>query len=73
MGFAFAATAGLVGLATMLALDPKDRVLGLRNVTHLPDRPSSPLDEAERILAARYAKGELTAEEYERMLIILRR
>jgi uncharacterized membrane protein len=35
--------------------------------------PTSPLDEAERILAHRYAKGEISAEEYDRMLVILRR
>jgi len=35
--------------------------------------PTSPLDEAERILARRYAKSEITAEEYSRMLSILRR
>ena len=35
--------------------------------------PTSPLDEAERILARRYAKAEITAEEYSRMLSILRR
>ena len=34
---------------------------------------SSPVDEAERILARRYAKAEITAEEYDRMLVILRR
>lgn len=32
----------------------------------------SPLDEAERILAARYARGEITPREYQRMLSILR-
>jgi uncharacterized membrane protein len=35
--------------------------------------PVSPLDEAERILTARYARGTITAQEYERMLVILRR
>lgn len=33
----------------------------------------SPLDEAERILAKRYARGRITADEYERMTAILRR
>ena len=33
----------------------------------------SPLDEAERILGARYARGDISAEEYQRMLVILRR
>ncbi len=36
-------------------------------------RVTSPIDEAERILAHRYAIGDITAEEYNRMLVILRR
>ena len=43
---------------------------------HHPYRPAgritSPVDEAERIISRRYARGEITAEEYERMLVILR-
>lgn len=35
--------------------------------------PLSPLDEAERILASRYARGMITAEEYDRMCAVLRR
>lgn len=35
--------------------------------------PASPVDHAERILASRYARGLITAEEYERMLAVLRR
>lgn len=43
-------------------------------VTAMPRRvPASPLDEAERILARRYVRHEITAEEYERMLAVLRR
>jgi uncharacterized membrane protein len=34
---------------------------------------ASPVQEAERILAHRYAKGEISAQEYDRMLSILRR
>ncbi len=34
---------------------------------------TSPLDQAARILASRYARGAITAEEYERMLVILGR
>lgn len=34
--------------------------------------PRSPLDEAERILARRYARGEITFEEFERMMALLR-
>lgn len=33
----------------------------------------SPVDEAERILARRYARGEIDSEQYRRMLAILRR
>lgn len=36
-------------------------------------RPASPLEQAEYILAQRYARRAITAEEYERMLAILRR
>ncbi len=36
-------------------------------------KPVSPLDEAERILTARYARGIISTQEYERMLVILRR
>ena len=46
----------------------------LATVHHAPlVRSKSPIDEAERILAHRYAKGDVTAEEYDRMLSILRR
>lgn len=37
------------------------------------DAPESPLAEAQRILASRYAQGTVTSEEYERMLAVLRR
>lgn len=35
-------------------------------------RPMSPVQEAERILARRYARGEIGLDEYRRMLAILR-
>lgn len=35
--------------------------------------PVSPLGEAERILLSRYARGMITAEEYDRMMAVLRR
>ncbi|NTU72277.1 MAG: hypothetical protein HGB10_10750 [Coriobacteriia bacterium] len=35
--------------------------------------PVAPLDEAERLLARRYARDEITHDEYSRMLCILRR
>lgn len=43
-----------------------------RSVAEAP-RSSNPLDHAERILAARYARGIISAAEYERMLSVLRR
>jgi uncharacterized membrane protein len=36
-------------------------------------RPSSPVDEAERVLSRRYARGAISADEYDRMMAILRR
>jgi uncharacterized membrane protein len=35
-------------------------------------RPASPVDEAERVLARRYARGSISAQEYRRMTQILR-
>ncbi len=35
--------------------------------------PIAPLDEAERILAQRYARRQISAEEYQRMITILKR
>lgn len=35
--------------------------------------PRSPFSEAERILAMKYARGDLSAEAYERTLTVLRR
>jgi uncharacterized membrane protein len=46
---------------------------GLRSVPGPARVPQSPLDEAERIVTARYAHGTITPDEYERMLSILRR
>jgi uncharacterized membrane protein len=44
----------------------------LATSTHAVRRGTSPVDEAERLLARRYAKGQINADEYERMLVILR-
>ncbi len=67
----------IAGLTAYAALAVVGRTTGVfaGNAAHAtaPARPTSPLDEAERILAHRYAKGEISAEEYERMLVILRR
>jgi uncharacterized membrane protein len=39
----------------------------------VPIQPRSPLSEAERILAMKYARGDLSPEAYERTLAVLRR
>lgn len=72
MGYAIIMLAGLIGVAAILVMGREHGML-IGSVVHLPRHPSSPLDEAERILALRYAKGEITPEEYHRMLVILRR
>jgi uncharacterized membrane protein len=36
-------------------------------------RPASPVDEAERVLSRRYARGAINADEYDKMMAILRR
>lgn len=70
MGIAFiAAVLGATALVLVLIRNGGTYA----TVTSGSDRPLSPLDEAERILARRYAQAEITAEEYSRMLVILRR
>lgn len=68
--------AGLIAALTLL-FAVTAIVIG---VGHLSRRPaprvahnSSPLDEAERILSRRYARGEIDFEEYDRMRALLRR
>jgi len=70
MGLAF--IAAIVG-ATAVVLVLTRHGGALATSTPLAAHPTSPLDEAERILARRYAQAEITAEEYSRMLAILRR
>ena len=63
---------GLTAIAAVAIVGHRDGVFeGARPIR--ASHGSSPIDEAERILARRYAKGEITAEEYDRMLVILRR
>ena len=71
MLFAMIVVTGLTALVAVAIVGRRDGVL----IGHQPHaaRGTSPVDEAERILAHRYAKGEITAEEYDRMLVILRR
>jgi uncharacterized membrane protein len=71
MGLATLVLVGMTGFAAILVVGRTNGVFA----GHIPapSHPTSPLDEAERILSARYAKGEITPEEYARMLTILRR
>lgn len=69
MGTAFIA-AIVAATALILVLS---RHSALATASPAAAHPTSPLDEAERILARRYAQAEITAEEYSRMLAILRR
>jgi len=71
MGFALVAACAIAASAVYLVLALHTNTVTV--ATSGPGRPRSPLDEAERILARRYAKAEITAEEYGRMLAILRR
>ena len=69
----YIAMAGVVILTSLAAIVLFSRSHPLahsayRETGHMP----SPVDEAERIIAHRYARGEITAEEYDRMLVILR-
>lgn len=58
----------LTAAVAMAIVERRDNSLA----TTRPVRGTSPIDEAEYILSQRYAKGEITAEEYDRMLVILR-
>lgn len=68
------ATLAVIGLTVVAAVTIVSKRDGaFAGASHARIRTGSPVDEAERILAHRYAKGEITAEEYDRMLAILRR
>ena len=62
---------GLTAVVAVAIAGRRDGALAGASPTRV--RTNSPVDEAERILAHRYAKGEVTAEEYDRMLTILRK
>ena len=72
MGYAMILLVGLTALTSILFVGHQNGVF-VGHAAHIPTYPTSPLDEAERILARRYAKGEIAAHEYSRMLVILRR
>jgi uncharacterized membrane protein len=70
MGIWIAAAAVLGILVATLLITQASR--GLEQKASVPV-PRSPLDYAERILASRYARNEISADEYGRMLVVLRR
>ena len=72
MGFAIVLMAGVAGLASILIIGNQTGAFAGHGAP-IPSQPTSPLDEAERIVAHRYARGDITPEEYTRMLAILRR
>ena len=72
MLYAMILVTGLTALVAVAIVGHRDGVLAGHQPVHAV-RGTSPVDEAERILARRYAKGEITAEEYDRMMVILRR
>ncbi len=67
------AMSGVVVLTSLAAIVLFSRGHTLAHSAYRPaTHVASPVDEAERIIARRYARGEITAEEYDRMLVILR-
>ena len=73
MLLAMIAVVGLTAIAAVAIVGHRDGAFAGPHPQHVHARQgTSPVDEAERILAQRYAVGEITAEEYDRMLVILR-
>ena len=73
MELAIITLALLTGVATVLIVGGRVGAYPGHHSVAIPNRPTSPMDEAERILATRYARGEITPDEYSRMLAVLRR
>jgi uncharacterized membrane protein len=73
MGLAILALAGLTSVAAILIVSGNTHAFSGNHLAPASGRPVSPLDEAERILGGRYARGEITPDEYSRMMSILRR
>lgn len=73
MGLAIVTLAGLTGVAAILIIGGQSGSCVGSHLSSIRTHPVSPMDEAERILATRYAKGEFAPDEYSRMLSILRR
>jgi uncharacterized membrane protein len=72
MLIAMIAVAAFTALVAVAIVGHRDGVFAGNQPVRV-SRRVSPIDEAERIIARRYATGEVTAEEYARMLAILRR
>jgi uncharacterized membrane protein len=64
------ATLGVLALAALWVITRRSR-LGVAATAF--SHPSSPVDEAERVLSRRYARGRISSDEYDRMMAILRR
>lgn len=71
MLLATVAVIGLTAIAAAGIVSHRDGVIAGARPTRV--HAASPIDEAERILSERYARGEIMADEYDRMLVILRR
>jgi|GEM_PF-2108771 len=72
MGLAIIAMAVITGLVAAFVISDQHGTFSGYRVSPVSG-PVSPLDEAERILAGRYARGEITPDEFSRMLAVLRR
>jgi len=64
-------TLGVLALAAVWLLGKERNRLTVAVSTF--SHPASPVDEAERVLSRRYARGTISADEYDRMMAILRR
>ena len=71
MTLAIVMLATLAGIAVTL-FARRGQTLLADAIAPLPPRPTSHLDEAERILERRYVNKQITRDEYERMLAVLR-
>ena len=73
MGLAIVLSAALIACLSLALVGRMNGVFADAPTQRIPNESMSPLDEAERIVAYRYAKGEISPDEYVRMLAILRR
>jgi len=73
MGLTIVTVAALTSVAAVLIVSGQRAALSGHRMSPIPTHPTSPIDEAERILTTRYVRGEITPDEYSRMLALLRR